>query len=413
MKKTNLLAWSLAQLLVIPATFAAGLVTQDRSEGEVCRIPNAFPGLNIFEPTSKESALCGYDFYSDPSVAICAKGNSTNPGVLVFELNPGVSQSSFETDQCLKVNPVGGKKVGKFKSSITCSYTPSILGYYQLSRYLNGAGNVPAAVYRTMNETEHKKITAEGEQTAIKASWAQFASDELNPAAHPSIFLPVGGGQYDVYGALSENPKDEAFYGDFYGPKHTYDQGLTAFQQTVPFQHLINANPVAATLMNQQDRFGNVAYVNYYQYVENGQVVSEKLQTGDKAPAQLADMKQKGGVLVKVSLMKDNDCGVDKTNLMKGARLIEKVRHIHPETYAAIQRLAHTLATQGPVLENYFKTELLYSDLDWEGTNGFSKNLVYVANTLLANCKAGSLKLDLDVNAYLGLTPAQSNCEIQ
>ena len=39
-------------------------------------------------------------------------------------------------------------------------------------------------------------------------------------------------------------------------------------------------------------------------------------------------------------------------------------------------------------------------------------NLKKIVNVLKTNCKAGLLKLDLDVETYLGLKPAADSCEL-
>ena len=72
-----------------------------------------------------------------------------------------LSKEQFETERCkLDKSKRGGKKLAKFKQSITCSYTPSILGYYAPVSYthLRAHETVLDLVCRLL--LEKKKTTA-------------------------------------------------------------------------------------------------------------------------------------------------------------------------------------------------------------------------------------------------------------
>src|SRR5262249_41477332 len=150
------------------------LAWHELSRGEVCIIPRTVPALGSGTADPTQSSLCAIDFYDD-SIGICAKANSTNPGVDVYKLNGNPVKATFESTGCKqpeKKRPA--KKIAKFKQSITCSDSASILAYYELSQALGGIGDVPPAVIRTMSDDVHKKITQAGLGTAIHGSWAMY-----------------------------------------------------------------------------------------------------------------------------------------------------------------------------------------------------------------------------------------------
>ena len=94
---------------------------------------------------------------------------------------------------------------------------------------------------------------------------------------------------------------------------------------------------VIDTLMNQQDRFGNVHYQETYFYRDTADPNpdgSPKLKSSrELTPQQVAQL---GAVRVKTLLLKDNDCGVSKTNVARQAGLIDRVAHIDPDTYRRV-----------------------------------------------------------------------------
>ncbi|HEX4924164.1 MAG TPA: hypothetical protein VFV50_08760, partial [Bdellovibrionales bacterium] len=157
--------------------------------GEECIQPKHFPGGVYREKDlEKEAELCAFDFYiktstdTRKSVALCPKVESTNPAVELFLFAPDESKEQFELRECPKRDDDrGGKKLAKYKQSLTCSYTPSIIGYYHMSRILGDIGDVPISVVRTMDKERHREfVTKAGEIVAklypnkdpiIESSW--------------------------------------------------------------------------------------------------------------------------------------------------------------------------------------------------------------------------------------------------
>ena len=66
----------------------------------------------------------------------------------------GVALDAFIAGQCKP----DGKTEAKYKLSTSCSYTPSLLAYYHLSRVLGNIVNVPVAVVRTLDLDRHKAV---------------------------------------------------------------------------------------------------------------------------------------------------------------------------------------------------------------------------------------------------------------
>jgi hypothetical protein len=166
---------------------------------------------------------------------------------------------------------------------------------------------------------------------------------------------------------------------------------------------------VIDTLMNQQDRFGNVHYRETYYYRDSAdlnQDGSPKLKSDRKlTPAQVSQL---GAVQVKTLLLKDNDCGVAKTNVAKQAGLIDRVAHIDPDTYRRI--LQFDAAADSPQTREFFLQELVFTSDDYASVR---RNLKDVATKLHQGCTQGHVKLDLDLQAHFSGQPLKpQSCEL-
>jgi hypothetical protein len=162
--------------------------------------------------------------------------------------------------------------------------------------------------------------------------------------------------------------------------------------------------------MNQQDRFGNVHYRQTYYYRDSGDPNPDgslKLKSDRKlTPVQVAQL---GAVQVKTLLLKDNDCGVSKTNVARQAGLIDRVAHIDPDTYRRILQFDAT--ADSPQTREFFLQELVFTSGDYASVR---KNVKDVATKLHQGCIQGRLKLDLDLQAYFSGQPLKPrNCDLQ
>jgi len=412
---------------------------------EVCVIPKHWPGGGYYRNNDLESEakLCSYDFYSN--VGICPKYNSTNPAVLLLRTTDKYSKRAIDASNC-NVDAMDLKTDAKFKQSISCSNTSSILAYYQLSRLLGDIGRVPVAVIRTMDLSTHADLTEKanshlrGSREEIALTWGSYAQVHRRPASYPSL---VDSSQSQIYGALSENPKNEEKYTEVSGVG-SYDNRYSRFLQQKPFLRVASSKTVGEmlgtteftkvaqvvtqmkdvadmvlidTLLNQQDRIGNIHY-KYYWYVLAKDNPSQimRVKSGAKLkndklivpPEEKTAMTGRRGALLKEMLLKDNDCGVDKDNMMRKYSALEKVRHMSHLTYSLFMSFQRSLESSST--QQYFTRELLLSPSQYQS---LKDNAAKARDILKARCRAGQLRFDLDLADYVSGAPIpQRRCDI-
>ena len=406
---------------------------------ERCVIPRHLANGRYADHDLKdESELCGIDENSD--AAVCPKTNSTNPGLDLYSLPQGLSAAQVAGAKC---KSAGAKKIAKYKLSTSCSYTPSILGYYHLSRMLGGIADVPPAVLRTYDRLNHIAlghiVLAETKPgSLIHQTWAALIEQLAAGAQASRRDLLLTDDFTQSYGALSVNPRGENSYAEF------FNGGASELSRAINFR---DRNPIVAqlartddinglvgrtftvenvqkmvqlrdasdlividTLMNQQDRFGNVHYQETYYYRDSADPNpdgSPKLKSSRKlTPEQVAQL---GAVQVKTLLLKDNDCGVSKTNVARQAGLIDRVAHIDPDTYRRLLQFDAT--ADSPTTRDFFIQELLFTSANYTSVRN---NLREVVTKLHQGCAQGRVKLDLDLQAHFSGQPLKApGCDLQ
>jgi hypothetical protein len=158
---------------------------------------------------------------------------------------------------------------------------------------------------------------------------------------------------------------------------------------------------VIDTLMNQQDRFGNIHYLQTYYYRDASDLNADgtaKLKSSKTMTS--AEAARVGAVLVKALLLKDNDCGVAKQNIAKQAGLLNRVSHIDPTTYRNILHL--DAIADSSETKTFFFQELVLTINDYANVR---RNLKDLATTLRQKCANGALKLDLDLPQHFSDRP--------
>src|SRR5206468_3829813 len=70
----------------------------------------------------------------------------------------GVARASFEQKECARATGRNAHFLAKYKQSTSCSYTPAILAYGKVADALKIHVDVPAVVYRTMEQATHKGV---------------------------------------------------------------------------------------------------------------------------------------------------------------------------------------------------------------------------------------------------------------
>lgn len=448
---------------------------------EYCKQLDAIPGIgnglatNADDQDRQKAAakLCKIDFYS-AKAAFCPKNNSTNPGTDIYDLpkqedaqgndvldasgNPHytMTRSQFEMNECKKAESArAGKRVAKYKSSISCSYTPSILAYYQLSRLMDGAAHVPSSVLRTMDLKEHvilDNVALQITTDTIHDTWSAFAHDDQNPQqAHQGGLTPATASKLytddfdQIYGALLKQAGNEGKFREIDGgggsdktaiyknirTSNPYYLAVTTasnlgtslsrnfnFKTVQGLQHLKDMSSIIILdyLLNQQDRLGNTHKLAYYEYLKDGHIQKDAAKEydmdqlasttagfhnvpvatwPDKRPQKYKDL---GAVVIEELFLKDNDCGVAKENLTKENGISPAaIRHMGRRAYQGLQTLTKQITSDPSGVKKYFADELRFTASDYAS---FLANINTAVSAMTANCKNGSLKLDLDYEDF-------------
>lgn len=456
-KLKTLIGYAALTLTALPAAaidtrdfVGENIVTHNSPRGviESCVIPSRLANANYSKKDLKsEGELCAPNFYTD--AAICPKFGSTNPGLLFWKPTQNHSKAWIEASSCDddKLKALDIDRLSKYKQSTSCSYTPSILAYYHISRALGNAAQVPVAVLRTMDSQEHKKqmekATSQlaGSNQLIAQTWGQYKRVHATPQRFPEIF---DNSLQQVYGALVDNVKGEEKYTEVNGIG-SYDTRYERFLQQQPFLNVQNSasvaqivgstdfNKVAATvvqmkdvsdmvimdtLLSQQDRIGNIhfKFVWYFLDANQGNGIGTKKSKAELdrrrqviIPAEeQAQMKAQNAVLVKEMILKDNDCGVSKPNMMKRFDAVSKLSHVSYETYQKFGQLRKSLATAET--KNQFMNGMVFTAKDYANTVSLANQ---IAATLKAKCQAGTLKFDIDLKDYVpGAQIQPRSCDI-
>lgn len=403
---------------------------------EVCVIPAKYPNAKYkAKDLKKEIELCNTSFYNlteqekaegKTTAAICAKTNSTNPALNIYELADGQTKQSVEKNSCKE-----GDKLAKYKNSTSCSYTPSIVGYYHVSRILGGIGNVPVSVIRSMDIKTHKSYAEQGLKNTksgdlINQTWSGL-NNILNAGLNSSkkdLVLSDDGKQ--SYGAMIVNPKKEEFYRSLFTPgpdravafrekneffkllrtEKPLDQMFSNKWEASSVQNMIAMRDITEFIildhiLDQEDRFGNIAKTIDTVYMAKDKAIDTQFQfettskvknfEADKA-AGLVDLT-KAPLKINAMILKDNDCGVSRKNVVKQAELLKYIRHIEPKTYQKLLKFQQSV-TQN---KSFFTSNLLFTTTDY---NEMVANINDAVKILQTNCKAGKLNMDLDIEHY-------------
>lgn len=407
---------------------------------EICVIPQHFENGEYSEDDLKdEKDLCALD---KTTSAVCGKQESTNPG-LNFYKHKEMAAPQFAAANCSPVVKGKVKKLAKYKLSTSCSYMPSILGYYHLSRILGNAGRVPVTVLRTWDLEDHKRLGRIAKSRAsgtIALTWGSLMQQlEAGSGASKKDRLMTSDFKQS-YGALGDNPRGEMKYGgrEFNGPDPFFNGGadknararnflaqnavVKLLKKMAPVDTFISREFKAAniqklqqmkdasdfiimdSLMAQEDRFGNIhAEERYYYLDENRQLKSKPARK--MKPEEIAALP--GGVSAFRMILKDNDCGL-RENVVKDAGLPDVIGHMDPDTYQRLLKLNQVI--NDPAVKSFFMDGLLFTSDDYRK---FSGNLREIADDLHQKCKDRKLFLDLDLKNYFTGQQGQSvSCDI-
>jgi hypothetical protein len=412
---------------------------------ELCIIPKKGGGAYSKSDLDDEKKLCNVNFESaspgEPA-ALCPKTSSTNPGIYVNKLD-GQDKAAVEAAGCKT------SKIGAFKQSVTCSYTGAIIGYYHLSRLLGGVANVPVAVGRTMDLEKHKAMVERGIAAAksvdgpgfdVYDGWVQYKGWDANPKAAPRSAQVYTTDLMQIYGAFQDNAKDNGRHPLLRtggGPA-----GMNQFLAGTAFKAISESTPLAQRfpgagadpqslqglvlakdasdmvimdeLMSQQDRYGNIESQAFKMFEEGGALKKVRLDRKDDSAESPVDRPDVQGVIVHELLLRDNDCGVAKTNVNASANggkgIVGSLAHMSAHTYKHFQWVAAELAKTGSAVQNTFVQEAFFNATDLANV---SKQAVKLAATLKQRCDGGALALDADLrDQRAGRIPGREACAL-
>ncbi len=400
---------------------------------------------------AEEAALCAIDFHAG-SWALCPKTFSTSPGTLVYELSGGPYEgraAEFEAEECdprhVRGDPVSYKMTMNAPGT-SATFAPASWLYYHFSRYFGTAVHVPPSVYRSMDRQSHfERVVRPGLAASARdgvaemnrIGWRILADGAKDPASYrPSaeLYTRQGG----IYGTLLRQ-QGRRYGAEINGTRESgWGSGQNRdFQQTAPYLALREDAPLAEAIehgirtaardpvlrkamggapgpvqmtywmeelteialldyiFSQQDRIGNIDYVDYWYWVEDGRV-SRIPVAGRTPPGRIAGFSP---VKIRRTHLNDNDAGgrIPYANFAKKTGMLEKIRHLSPRTYTRLIHLADDFEERGE----------LYAWL--RATFGLSERQIdqVVSNTVMAagilrdSCVHGRLRFDLDPEAML------------
>lgn len=428
------------------------------SKGELCVKGARFPvdGAEYKKSdTKRENNLCSYDMHG-PEIDVCPKLFSTFPAVELFEAGVTCSKRAGGKSK--------GEKLAKYKYSTSCSKTPSILGYYHVSRAL-GIKIVPPTVARSMDLKDHIAVLSSGYKKIQQSGEliAKVYAGTISQLKKKKSALVSEDGNYS-YGALSYNPGGEHFYSAFY-PKAGGAAGVPKFKRLKVYRNLNTKKPISEmvgtamtdenfvkiqqmkdaadmiildTIFGQRDRMGNMAAYDVYLTQVNGKI--EVYDNGDikdlikeSGQAQFEEMRKqakshsskdkKRQALITVAasflkgnglpfakaqraLMKDNDCGLKRENYFRANDMIEGVYHVSRSTYDQLMKLAQVV--DSGQADGFLINNLVMNSTEMDE---FKTNLKFVARHLNQKCIGGRLFLDLNVKSHFaGTNQADGTC---
>jgi hypothetical protein len=357
---------------------------------------------------------------------------------------------------------------GQFNQRTSATFAQASPLYYHFSRYLNATVDVPVAVIRTMDAQEHFRRVTTRAHTIVSSGmiangWNVVTSAEKNPPGYVPTDEFYYGDPRDgmLYGMMAKGSGARygaEFYGNIVG--ESYSEQYASWQKAPAFLALASSaalpdaidsavassrgDPVVAKalgksvskeqmvlwmketadiflldyIFNQQDRPGNVDYLWVWYAVDaNGKLQAEKVdseavRSGIDGIPLPDDLKQTSRhFLLQKTQANDNDAGARRySNFTKKFGLLAKERHASSVTYRQLLRLSNDFQAKGPLYTYLSNTY----DLSAAYLEGIAQNTIQAAAIMNGTCKSGSIKFDLDPDAYLTTGKAQEtrvDCE--
>ena len=402
---------------------------------EIGVIPKHLPfgeyrGENGSNDIAEEQELVRYDFYklgntaADGAVAICPKDKSTSAAVELFAVPDNSPKSGPETPAFCTAIRKSSKDLAKFKqtdNAFTTTSTAAILGYYHVSRVLGDICEIEPAVLRTMDIEQHKRVVKMaadlGIRGTVRKSWDLFNRYYADPRGSSMARTLFTNDFLQIYGALEKNARGEEHYADWL-------RVGTNLSSTRAFQNMADSRPVQAILgsrgftqanvqalvairdmsemilldylMAQSDRLtgGNISdYATIY-YQDQGHI--NHTRKADKVPAGAT------ALMVKKLIIVDTDAGLLNQNVFEQKGYLNRISHMHPETFARLVDFAQRWKTD-PSVKAFFHEECTFSNSQLAR---FEKYLLNATTVLQSRKDRGQLRLDLSLDDFFGTQPS-------
>ena len=432
---------------------------------EQCVVLDHIPGGSYSSKDKKtEEQYCAIDLYST-STAICPKTWSTSPGTIIFDLSSGEfahDPGQFEQRICGKGKKAKSHSAGKsyaFKNTMnqrdtSATFSTASLLYYHFSRYFQTHIKVPVAVQRTIDKDEHRKrVTQRGIQLTspkggthmIHAAWVDMDKFEKNPTHYKptdELFTPD---RKQIYGVLLHSP-GKRYSAVINGTRKSgWGEGQNRdFQRTPAYLALRGNQPLKEAIkrgigearrdhtmakampsrisdeqmvfwmqelteitlldfiFSQQDRIGNIDYLSYWYWIEDGDVKRKKAKS-KKAPEKIARFNP---ILLKRTQLNDNDAGgkIQYANYAKKTGMLDGLHHYNPETYKKLIKLDTDFQGKG-ALYQYTKQTFGLTERQLKQV---VDNTHKAAAIIRSGCESGAIRFDLNPDSYFKEKKAES-----
>lgn len=425
---------------------------------EHCVMLNHMPGGDYSSVDEKtEAEYCAIDLYAS-STAICPKTWSTSPGTIIFDISAGKyahKPEQFEQHICAKSKHAKSYSVGdsvNFKSTMnerdtSGTFSTASLLYYHFSRYFQTHIQVPVAVQRSIDKDMHRKrvthrgiqlTSAKGGTQMIHAAWKDMDQVEKNPDSYKPTDELFTADRKQIYGVLlrSVGKRYSALINGT--RKSGWGEGQNRdFQHTPPFLALRSNKPLTQAIaeglskarkdhtmaramkkrfsdeqmaywmqdlteitlldyiFSQQDRIGNIDYLTYWYWLENGELRSKLASTSAPNEA-IAGFNP---VRLMRTQLNDNDAGgrPQYANFTKRTGMLNGLHHYNPETYRKLIRLNRDFQAKGALYEYVRDT----FGLTARQFKHIVDNTGQAAKIIQSACESGALRFDLNPDDFL------------
>jgi hypothetical protein len=413
---------------------------------ELCIVAGRFVGDGYTDADANdEDSLCRIDWNAPPDQqGVVAAGltpsvSETTPATDIQQVTRAAARDVIESLDQANAQPRPTATLARLRTSLDAArfggvvYAPSILGYYGTSRILGRVGQVPPAVWRTLEVTRHQKVADNGAQLTLPTAlplrplWATFAKTDEQPAARDILTYTTD--RSELYGAFSPARPAAAL-------DHDADS-VDSLTRSDRFRGLIDPSPVSAhlgrdivtvapTLAGMQgvvemlvldailldkDRFrgGRVHSAPAMMFRQADGSIGTMAKSDYDA---LGGSRPLGAVQVSELTLLDTGGGLapaspDAMRASPGFDLLGRIAHIAPDLYTRVQQLRRMV--DNPELGPFVQSEWRFTQRDWLR---YREMAIAVATLLHDRCSGGALRLDLDVAAALAGTPPSTSCDL-